>query len=121
VRVNDRRGITTCFDLGDPKELDTWGEVEHDRHAQDKITGVILGGTGTAQVSVPTPRRFRSVSYQAEPLQNGQGCNGERLIVQADDVRLTVLVYRSGMARVDLVKTGHPRHLSQFDKPRGTP
>ena len=121
MRVNDRRGTTLHFDLGDPKELGAWSKVERDRHAQDEITGVILGGPGTTQVSVPTPQRFRSVSYRAEPLQkNGHGCNGERLIVQADDVRLTVLVYRSGMARVDLVRTGQPRHLSQFEN-RGTP
>ena len=124
MRVNDQRGYTSCFDLGDPEERDAWSEREHDRHAQDDITGVILcGGNRDAQVAIPTPRRFRSVSFQAEPLQNGNDCTGERLTVQADDVCLTVLVYPSGMARVDLVRTGQPRHLQQFDRrnTRGTP
>jgi len=64
------------------------------------------------QVAIPTPKRFKVTSWSTENHFGPDGeVTAERLDVQADNVRLTVVVFRSGVVRVDLRKTGTPRDL----------
>jgi len=68
-------------------------------------------GNGEQRVAVQAPRRFGRVAYSAEADDAG----AERLDVQAGEVLLTVIRYASGMVRVGLVRTGHPRYLPALD------
>lgn len=112
MRINRADGATTAHDLaaGDPDGA--WAQIQADPAAQDLIRGVLLDGAAST-VAVQPPQGFKHLTYAADAVQAGDQTVGERLQVQADDVRLTVTFLQSGMVRVHLRRTGHPRHLAQ--------
>ena len=83
--------------------------------ASGKVTGLVLRQDGT-QHALTMPRRFRSsVVYFVEQIRDQAGVViGERIAVQADDVRLSLTAtYASRMIRTDLVKTGSMRYAAR--------
>lgn len=115
MRANLGDGRTVHYDLRAVDGVRGWQNVESDPRTNRSIRAVLIDAGNTA-IAVTAPRRFRTYSYTAEPCRNGTGeIVAEKICVQADDVRLSVLAYNDGrMARVDLTRTGRPRHLAQF-------
>jgi len=90
------------------------GRTEHgppDKRRADQVRGVQIG-VDAHQVAISAPKSFKIIMWSSE---NRFGVDGEviaeQLDVQADNVRLTVIAFRSGVVRVDLRKTGTPRYL----------
>lgn len=73
---------------------------------QDDVTAVLLDATGVT-ASVGRPRGAKRVAWTTETTDAG-----ERVDVQADGVRLTVISYRSGFVRIEARLTGVPRWLA---------
>lgn len=77
---------------------------------QDRITGVLLDAAGVP-ASVSRPHGASVVSWSSSATETS-----ERVDVQADAVRLTVVSYRSGMVRAEMRVTGTPRWLARGRK-----
>lgn len=66
--------------------------------------------------TLPFPKKFNHIQYNAELVQINKGGVvvdvGERIICQADDIQINLMVYfghRPKMARVDVKKIGKQR------------
>jgi len=109
--VNLADGQTLKADLQTDEGANGWRRLESDLRRQSKIRGVTFNSRSHA-VSVTPPRCFRQYRYRAEACKGPSGEPvGERLILQADDIQLTVLRYSSGMVRIDLARVGYARHM----------
>lgn len=109
--VNLADGHTLKADLQTDEGASSWRRLESDLKQQTKIRGVTFNSRSHS-VSVTPPRCFRQHRYRAEACKDGAGEPiGERLILQADDIQLTVLRYSSGMVRIDLARVGYARHM----------
>lgn len=109
MRINLANGATSVCEI----ESKTWKEIEEDPQAAKRVRGVTLHVADLA-VTLTTPKGFHRTAYLAAVgRQNGEVV-AEEVEIQADDVRLRLRMYSSGLARVDLIKTGRPRHLVQF-------
>lgn len=111
--VNLSDGSTVSFDLQKQTDLDAWETLRQDRMGD--ITGLSVARDGVLH-SLPFRRkRFRRFLCDAELVRKANGrIVGERLVVHADDITATVLVYWSGhppMVRYDLERTGRPVYL----------
>ena len=73
---------------------------EQSLQLSSNVRAVILDVGG--QVSVRLPRGFSHAGFQIEKWTDGKGKSAEIVRVVADDLELTVLLYASGMARVEL-------------------
>lgn len=70
-------------------------------------TGLLLKG-GT-DVSLAAPKGFGETSVSVDPYYEDSTYVGDRVTVQADQVRLDILVYRKqNRVRIALKKTGKP-------------
>ena len=115
-RVNLEDGTTASFDLSDDSGRREWETVQGEPSKQEKIRGMSLSGEAHS-VALTRPRKFDSVAWSANDVEGRQGeKTGEQTIIQADDIRLSITFYQSGLVRVDLTKTGTPRFLTQFKK-----
>ena len=108
VHVNLADGTTRAFDLREPAALAECSRVLDCGPAVVRGIGVHHGGRLS---TLPLPRGFRDPArYGAGTLGNGEA-SGEFVYAQVDAVRVTLSVYwASGMARVDLVRTGRQRY-----------
>ena len=116
IKINKVDGKTLSFDL----TTDDYGEVSsllNDRVFSDLMTGIgCLHNTYWHQLT--RPKKFRNVHFSVEKVsheKNGIKKDvGEKIICQADDVQLTILVYynvRPKMTRIELRKTGKQRYI----------
>lgn len=104
--------IVASLSDGSTEVLDPTLQDEVFRLAQlvesDRVTALSLL-VGGFQSSIPLPKKFRRRStYGFEVLRDGSGeVIGEKIFVQADDVRLGLsMTYRSKRVRCDLERTG---------------
>ena len=111
LRINLANGQTRTFDLDNPADADAWEAFRADLRSD--IRGAILQ-TGSGQTSVPVPKGFRSVYYSAREIPDRGGeVVADEITVQADEIRIAVVVYRrSAMVRVDVSRPGRPRMLT---------
>lgn len=116
IRANLADGRTKAFDLDTEAGREAWQEIEGDRDRQHDLRGVIVVESEIA-VAVPAPKGFRECLTRVEVDRSDAGeKRATRLVVQADDVRIAVTVYPSGIGRVDVRRTGKPRHLTAFGR-----
>ena len=119
LRINLADGRTEAYDLDKPEDLKRWRETERDRSRQGDVRGAIVK-VSSGSTNVPRPSHFRDVAFSAEVCRDrAGGAVADRLTVQADDVRLDVLLYPRGVVRIDLTRTGRPRMLAQFERREG--
>jgi len=114
VVANTTRGLTHSFDLADPPGLSALLDLV----STGQVTALSILRDGV-QHTLTAPRGFRHPAFGAEPLTNGGGSVvGERVFVQAGDVRLSLTsTFTGNVVRTDLVRTGVMRYNPQ-DKPR---
>lgn len=76
-----------------------------------KVTALSILSNGS-RYSLPSPTKFsRPLVFSADLLSSGDKVFGERISVQADNVRVSVsLLYSDASIRVDLVKTGRMQY-----------
>jgi hypothetical protein len=112
VRCNRSDGSTETFRLDDPADADRWAAISDTPDGPRDIRAVILNGVGP-EVAIKAPARFRHVAYKAEACRATTGdVVADRVTIQADDVELDVVLYRTGVARVALRRTGRPCFLT---------
>ena len=113
IKLNFKDGSTLEFDLKKEDDLKQWLEWSSVKDFQERITGIgILHGKKFH--TLPFPKGFRHVRFMAEIVsKEKKGVErelGERLICQADNIQLSILVYTYKnppppiLARTDLVK-----------------
>ena len=117
IKINLRNGETLSFDLQIPLEAKQWRERSSDMVFQKEITGIGII-FNSHWYTLPFPKKFRTVSFQAELVENTKKGKdnkqyvGERIRCFADNVMVTLMVYygnRPKMSRVDLVHIGKRR------------
>lgn len=96
LKVNFRDGITLAFDLNKEDDERQWLEWSSVPDFQKRISGIgILHNKRF--LTVPLPKRFKKIQFFAElffQVRNGERkLLGEKLVVHADEVKLTLLVY----------------------------
>ena len=115
IKVHLRDGKTLSFDLTVDDERKRWEEMSSHREFTEMVTGMgVLHDKHWH--TLPSPKMFHRYEYGAElvrTVKNGVETNvGERVTLQADDVRVTLMVYfghRPKMARVDMKRIGKQR------------
>ncbi len=110
VIANTARGLTYSFDLTCPEDFNALQALLD----ANQITALTLVREGT-RYALPTPQRFRRLIFGAELIATkAEGVIGERIFVQADNVRVSLSVlFHSDLIRADLVNTGTLRYNSR--------
>jgi len=117
IKLNRKDGKTLSFELDNAEDSANLSELLNDEKGMETITGIGCLHN-TFWHALTKPKKFRSVRYSVEQLfgvKNGvKTAHGEKIVCQADDIQLTILVYynvRPKMARVELRKIGKPRFV----------
>jgi len=125
IKIHTSDGDTIRIDLGDESQAREWLARLKSHSFQSSIRGIsiveshgvrskcrscgakITGDLGV-QYSVSRPEAFRSVEYDIEHVpETGKLKGGERVVVYADDVRISTMVHRSQpAAKVTATKVG---------------
>ena len=92
IILNLKDGSTKCFDLSDVEEIGRFNDWGQNPDVKIKITGFTIL-TDQHKAALPTPQRFRRVSFFGEVIKKNGEPKGERLTVQADDVRIVTTAY----------------------------
>ena len=114
-------GQTLTFDLRDVGQASTWEQFSDNPKNQSDIRAIGVIHDKMWHV-LPTPKKFKRISYQAWMSQrNGQPAS-LRVSCQADDINIKmVLYYPNGnsprMVRTDIKRTG--RQVYQAKKTSG--
>lgn len=112
LKIHTNDGLTACVDLEDEEQAREWIERLKDPRLQSKITGVTVAHRGV-QYSLPRPLGFDHVVFQPEiilPDDQKKIKGGERVVCQAGDVRVELMVHKAQRAaRVSLKRTGKQR------------
>lgn len=118
IKVNCRDGKTISFDLNEESEREELIDKLSERDFLRSITGV-SSLHNTFWHVLTRPKKFRKVSYFVELVKhkkNGvEKIVGEKIICQADDVQLSILVYynvRPKITRIELKKIGKQRFIA---------
>ncbi len=128
LKIHTSDGKTVRIDLSDEGQARELLAKLRTHKFQDAITGVSLvethdvrvncdrcGGKSHSQIgvqySVSRPQAFRRVEYDLEHVpEQGKLKGGERVVVYADDVCLSMMAHRSQpSARVTLARVGKRR------------
>ena len=119
IKVNTKDGSTLSFDMCDDKERKSVTGLLKERLFRDSVTG-LSSLHNTFWHALLRPKRFRNVQYFVEQeidRRNGdEVVKGEKIICQADDVQLSILIYynaRPKMARIELKKVGKQRFIPE--------
>lgn len=115
IKVHCRDGKTLSFDLTVDEQRERWTGLTSDREFLKGITGIgVLHNKNWH--TLPSPKKFHNIQYNAElvrAMKNGVEVDvGERVVCQADDIQITLMVYfghRPKMARVDVKRIGKQR------------
>jgi len=117
IKINKKDGKTSSFDLNVVGQAGELTELMDNKDYIQSITG-ISSLHNTFWHALTKPKRFRKVNYFIELVKhkkNGvEKVVGEKIICQADDVQLSILVYyniRPKMTRIELKKIGKPRFV----------
>lgn len=113
IKLNFKDGSTLEFDLKKEDDYKQWLEWVSEKDFQDKITGIGILHEKKFN-TLPFPKGFKRVRFMAELVsKEKKGVKrelGERLICQADNIQLSILVYTYKnppppiLSRTDLVK-----------------
>lgn len=109
MKVHLSSGKTLSFDLSDPNKANEWLDLVRKPEFQASIRGMTVQHNGGVY-SLSRPDSFRHLWLFAEHLEPDLSTKfkgGNRLVCQADDVRITMMVHEASRAvRVSLSKTG---------------
>jgi len=107
VLANTSDGLTERFLLSDAEQSKTFFRLV----ASGKVTALSILHDGIRH-SLPIPKRFKGrVVWGAGLIFDGLELLGECVYAQVESVRVTMtLLYASGCARCDLVRTGSMRY-----------
>jgi hypothetical protein len=113
IKLNFKDGSTLEFDLKKEDDLKQWLEWSFQKDFQNKITGIGILHEKKFHI-LPYPYGFKRVRFMAEiVVREKKGVKrelGEKLICQADNIQLSILVYTYKnppspiLARTDIVK-----------------
>ena len=113
IKLNFKDGSTLEFDLKNDDDLKQWLEWSSVKDFQERITGIGVLHEKKFH-TLPFPKGFRHVRFMAEVVtKEKKGVErelGERLICQADNIQLSILVYTYKnppppiLSRIDMVK-----------------
>lgn len=114
LKINLRSGLTLTVDLADAEQRRLWEERQGAAVFQREVTGIAIHEAGMLH-TMPVPLRFERASFTAERILRDGECVGERVACHADEVVVTLSVYRDGplrpgMTRVDVRRIGRPRY-----------
>lgn len=117
IKVNKDDGQTLSFDLTEDDGCERIISLLRDKTFSDSMRGIgCLHNTYWHQLT--RPKKFRNINYFVEKVKhekNGVVKDvGEKIICQADDIQLTILVYynvRPKMTRIELRKIGKQRFI----------
>ena len=112
LKVQLKDGRTLRVDLSDEQQAREWLTNVGDLDFQSNITGATIHHHGV-QYSVPRPDDADVFMFaeRVAPDRERRIKGGERLICQAGDTRLTMMVHEAQKAaRVNLVRTGTQRY-----------
>lgn len=128
LRVHTADGRTTTVDLSDERQAADWVRRLARADVARSVTGLTLVETHATsgkcpacaerhqlplglQFSISRPEDFRAVSFDAERVEaSGRVRGGDRLLVYADDIRLSVMAHAETPAvRVIVSKVGKRR------------
>jgi hypothetical protein len=122
LKVHLADGRTLSFELGDEAQRGAWERSAQSSTFQSTIRGVALLHNRTLH-TLPLPKQFKSLRFSAELItskgEGGERVTGERVVCQADAVRVSITAYYTQtpkMVRVDVARTGRMR----FDGKPGT-
>lgn len=109
LKIHLSNGRTLSFDLSDPQKAKEWLSLVRRPQFQESIRGMTVQHNGNSY-SLSRPDSFRRLWLFAEHLEpepTTKFKGGKRLVCQADNVRIAVMVHESSKAvRVSLSKTG---------------
>lgn len=112
LRVHTADGLTRKVDLRDEAQARALLSSVRSpafQHSLTAVTVVQCPRDEEHQCAVTRPDGFRDVFFEFEDVAAGRG--GERLVVQADDVRLLVMAHRERpCVRISLLKVGRRRY-----------
>lgn len=119
IKINKDDGQTLSFDLVSENEYEKVSSLLGDKNFAELMTGIgCLHNTYWHQLT--KPKKFRNVHYSVEKVvhkKNGIVKEvGEKIICQADDIQLSILVYynvRPKMTRIELRKIGKQRYIPE--------
>jgi hypothetical protein len=113
IKLNFKDGSTLEFDLKKEDDVKQWLEWSSVKDFQDRITGIGVLHNKKFH-TLPFPKGFSRVRFMAELVtKEKKGVErelGERLICQADNIQLSIMVYTYKnppppiLSRTDLVK-----------------
>lgn len=110
LKVHLNNGETLQYDLSAENDARRWLQHASDPAFQARITGLTVEHNGVS-FSLPRPQGFSKLSLFAESLPaNGRDKGGERVLVTADDLDLTIKAHRGqAAARVNLRRQYRPK------------
>lgn len=117
IKINKDDGKTLSFDLSNTEECEKVSSLLEGNDFLKAMTGIgCLHRTYWHQLT--SPKKFHNVRYNVEKvIQEKNGVTkevGEKIICQADDIQLTIMVYynvRPKMTRIELKKIGKQRFI----------
>jgi hypothetical protein len=119
--IHTRDGRTHNVALDDRDKARDYLTRLQDQTFQESITGLTILHRGVSY-SMSRPRGFDAVCFSAErikPVAERKIKGGERIILQAGDVRASVTVHMDHRAaRVTLMKIGRQRYVPPIDNER---
>lgn len=121
LKIHLSDGRTLSFDLSDPDKAKEWLSLVRKLGFQDSIRGMTVQHNG-GSYSLTRPDSFHHLwlfAEHLEPEQSKKFKGGKRLICQADDVRVSMMIHEASRAvRVSLSKTGTQRYNPIMDNGR---
>lgn len=116
LKVHISDGRTLSFELGDEAQREEWEKLSASSAFQESIRGVALLHNRTLN-TLPLPKQFRTRRFSAGLIsareKDGERVLGERVVCQADTVRVSITAYYTRtpkMVRVDVVRSGWMRY-----------
>ena len=121
LKINLRSGRTLTFDLADAEQRRDWEARQATAAFQREVTGIAIHEAGMLH-AMPVPSCFGRAAFSAERIFRDDSDVGERIFCHADDIVVTLSVYREGarpaMARVDVRRIGRPVYLRSGRAPQ---
>ena len=110
VTLNFKNGNVEKYDLQNDISRDEFNRLGRCLSNKDSetITGIWFN-TENHGITLPSPKRFRRVSFYGELIKKNDEIKGEKIVIQADESQLTITsFYRKNgrMAKVELFNIG---------------
>lgn len=119
IQVHLSDGRTLKFDLSDREQRDEWVRLAKDSKFQSSVRAVTLQDQGV-RYSFTRPSGFSRVWVFSEylPPDSDKGFRGgERVTIQSDAIRSTLLVHaEQKAARIDMIRLGRQCYNPLMDK-----